>query len=43
MANHFGGHYSRKQLSRYVGDIAQIAGVRVGELGDGFERGIRTG
>jgi hypothetical protein len=42
MAKLFGETYTRDQLLQYVGDISQFAGVRVGELGDGFERGVRT-
>lgn len=42
MAALFGKSYTREQLLQYVGDISQFAGVRVGELGDGFERGVRV-
>ena len=42
MAFLFGKNYTREQLLQYVGDISQIAGVRLGELADGFERGVRT-
>ena len=38
----FGRTYPRDLLLQYVGDISQVAGVRVGELGDGFERGVRV-
>ncbi len=41
MANLFGTTYTRQELLQHVGDIGQVAGVRVGELGDGFERGVR--
>jgi hypothetical protein len=42
MAKLFGNTYTRDQLLQHVGDISQFAGVRLGELGDGFERGVRT-
>lgn len=42
MANLFGETYTRDQLLQRIGDISQFAGVRVGELGDGFERGVRV-
>jgi hypothetical protein len=42
MAKLYGTNYTRSELLEHVGDISQIAGVRVGELGDGFERGVRT-
>ncbi|MBS1253358.1 MAG: hypothetical protein MAG451_02407 [Anaerolineales bacterium] len=42
MATFFGTSYTRDELLQRVGDISQFAGVRVGELGDGFERGVRT-
>ena len=42
MATLFGKTYTRDQLLPYVGEVGQFAGVRVGELGDGFERGVRV-
>ena len=42
MATLFGSSYTRAELLQHVGDISQFAGVRVGELGDGFERGVRV-
>ena len=42
MATLFGASYTRDELLQRVGDISQFAGVRVGELGDGFERGVRV-
>ena len=42
MVTLFGNTYTRHQLLQHVGDITQFAGVRVGELSDGFERGVRT-
>lgn len=42
MATLFGESYTRDQLLQRVGDISQFAGVRPGELGDGFERGVRV-
>ena len=37
----FGGEYSRAELSRRVGRLEQVAGVRLVTLGDGVERGVR--
>jgi galactose mutarotase-like enzyme len=42
MANLFGTSYTRAELLQHAGDLSQFAGVRVGELSDGFERGVRT-
>jgi hypothetical protein len=42
MAELFGTSYTREELLQRTGDISQFAGVRVGELSDGFERGVRT-
>lgn len=42
MATLFGSSYKRIDLLQHVGDISQFAGVRIGELGDGFERGVRV-
>jgi hypothetical protein len=42
MATLNGRTYTRAELLKYTGDIAQIAGVDAGELADGFERGVRT-
>lgn len=42
MATLFGTNYTRTELLQHVGDISQVAGVRLGELGDGFERGVRV-
>jgi len=42
MARLFGVSYTRAELLERVGDIGQIAGVRFGQLEDGFERGVRT-
>ncbi len=42
MATLFGTTYTRAELLQHVGDISQLAGVRLGELGDGFERGLRV-
>ena len=41
MAKVFNHPYTREDLLQRVGDISQFAGVRVAELSDGFERGIR--
>jgi hypothetical protein len=37
----YGSFLSRADLLQRVGDLSQIAGVQVGELGDGLERGVR--
>jgi hypothetical protein len=42
MTNLFGTSFTRSELLQHVGDLSQLAGVRVGELGDGFERGVRV-
>jgi hypothetical protein len=42
MATIFGTSYTHAALLQHVGDISQLAGVRLGELGDGFERGVRV-
>lgn len=42
MARLFGKDYSRKDLLARVGDVSQIAGVRLCTLGDGVERGVRA-
>ncbi len=41
MAKIFGKSYTRRELSRRVGDISQIAGVRLYGLIDGPARGVR--
>jgi hypothetical protein len=42
MAHLFGRNFTRQKLLSYVGDLSQIAGVTLGELTDGVERGVRT-
>lgn len=42
MVRLFGTEYARDELLQHVGSIEQIAGVRFGELADGFERGVRV-
>lgn len=42
MATLFGQQFARSELLALVGDISQVAGVRAGELADGFERGVRV-
>jgi len=41
MATLFGKNYSRGELERRVGDLSQIAGVRLMELQDGREESVR--
>ena len=41
MVELYGRGFTREQLLSRVGDIAQIGGVRLGELADGRERGVR--
>jgi hypothetical protein len=38
----FGKRYERRELLRRVGRLGQVAGVRLVELGDGAERGVRV-
>lgn len=41
MARLFGRDYTRQELLTRVGDISQIAGIRLAQLEDGKERGVR--
>ncbi len=38
----YGKTLTRAELTERGGDMRQFAGVRLGELADGFERGVRT-
>ena len=42
MAELFNRSWTRGELSKYVGDLSQIAGIRLGEWADGVERGLRV-
>jgi len=42
MANLFNRSWTRAELLNYVGDLSQIAGIRLGEWADGVERGLRV-
>jgi len=42
MANLFNRSWTRAELLNYVGDLGQIAGIRLGEWADGVERGLRV-
>ena len=42
MASLFGAEHSKTDLLRRVGDMSQVAGIRMGELADGPGRGVRT-
>lgn len=42
MVQLFGKMYSKQELLARVGDISQIGGVRLVELADGVERGVRA-
>jgi hypothetical protein len=42
MARLWGREWTRAELERRVGDLAQLAGVRLVELADGKERGVRA-
>lgn len=42
MAHLYGQQWDRASLLRHVGDIEQVAGVRLAELGDGPGRGVRV-
>jgi hypothetical protein len=41
MAQLFGRAWTRQALLAHVGDLSQVAGVRLAELSDGRERGVR--
>jgi len=41
MANLFGRRLSRKELEKHIGNLSQIAGVRMLELQEGSEKGVR--
>jgi len=42
MAQLFGRQWSRADLLVHVGDLSQVAGVRLGKWDDGVERGLRV-
>lgn len=42
MPDLFGRSYSRRELSRRIGRLEQVAGVRLTTLGDGGARGVRV-
>ncbi len=42
MSPFFGKNYTPDELARFMGDMKQLAGVRLSELGDGAERGVRA-
>ena len=42
MATLFKRTWTRSELLNYVGDLSQIAGIRMGEWADGNERGLRV-
>jgi Domain of unknown function (DUF4432) len=42
MAKLFGREWTRAELLAQVGDLSQVAGVRLIELNDGVERGVRA-
>jgi hypothetical protein len=42
MAPLFNRTWTRAELLNYVGDLSQVAGIRLGEWTDGFERGLRV-
>jgi len=42
MAQLFGRQLSRQQILAYVGDLSQVAGVKLTEWADGNERGVRV-
>lgn len=42
MVEIYGRGFTREQLLAQVGDVAQIGGVRLSELADGRERGVRV-
>ena len=42
MAYLFNRSWTRSELIAYVGDLSQVAGIRLGEWADGSERGLRV-
>jgi len=42
MVKLFGKEYSKRELLRRIGDLSQVGGVRLIELADGKERGVRA-
>lgn len=42
MAKLFNRTWKRAELLDYVGDLSQVAGIRLGEWSDGVERGLRV-
>ena len=42
MAKLFGREWTRRELARRVGRMSQLCGVRLGQLDDGSERGVRV-
>lgn len=42
MAELFGRNLSRREIERRLGDLSQLAGIRLLELQDGSERGVRV-
>jgi hypothetical protein len=42
MATLFNRTWTRAELLNYVGDLSQVAGIRLGEWTDGVERGLRV-
>ncbi len=42
MAQLYGREWTRRELLDHVGDLSQVAGIRLCELSDGAERGVRV-
>ena len=42
MADLFNRSWTRSELLNYLGDLSQIAGIKLGEWADGVERGLRV-
>jgi hypothetical protein len=42
MAYLFNKNWTRTELLKYVGDLSQVAGIKLGEWSDGKERGLRV-
>ncbi len=42
MARLYGREWTRRELLDHVGDLSQVAGIRLCELSDGAERGVRV-
>lgn len=42
MTRLFNQQWTRKELTDYIGDLSQVAGIKLGEWSEGHERGLRV-